>query len=479
MNSSSKRIPLKLIWDKKLADIHTPVGLYLKLRDRFPQSLLLESSDYHGKENALSFLCLEPWAEFKVEDEKGIIRIENETQTFPVSKNRKDLIKSLAGFLDLFEKPQNPAPHVMSLGAFGFMGYDALSYFEDISLSEKQNRVEGFPSALYRVFRFVLVFDHFNENLYFIEQFPDKEGEMSRLPELEALIGNRNIAEYPFRKVGEEWADQTDDQYLTAVSKGIQHCFRGDVFQIVLSRKFAQSFHGDDFNVYRQLRSINPSPYLFYFDYGSFRIFGSSPEAQIVIRKDKASIFPIAGTFRRTGNDEADAQLAEKLLKDEKENAEHIMLVDLARNDLSRSCTKVDVESLKEIQYYSHVIHLVSKVSGILADGINKLQLVADTFPAGTLSGAPKFRAMQLIEEIEPSSRDFYAGCIGFVDFNFDFNHAIMIRSFLSKDNRLYFQAGAGVVAKSEPEMELKEVANKLSALRTAIQKASEISSFE
>jgi anthranilate synthase component 1 len=474
----SERIPLKLIWEKKLADIHTPVGLYLKLRDRFPQTLLLESADYHGKENALSFLCLDPWAEFKVEDGKGSIRIQDSIENFEVSQNRKDLTESLGAFLSRFVKPENPAPPVMSLGAFGFLGYDALSYFEDIHLSEKNNKVPGIPTALYRVFRFVLVFDHFNENLYFVEQFPEGGDEKSRLPELEALIGNRNIAEYPFRKMGEEWGDQSDEAYLEAVAKGRQHCFRGDVFQIVLSRKFSQAFHGDDFNVYRQLRSINPSPYLFYFDYGSFRIFGSSPEAQIVIRKNKATIYPIAGTFRRTGNDEADAQLAEKLLHDEKENAEHIMLVDLARNDLSRSCSTVEVESLKEVQFYSHVIHLVSKVTGVLAEGVNKLQLVADTFPAGTLSGAPKYRAMELIEEIEPSERGFYAGCIGFIDFNLDFNHAIMIRSFLSKDNRLYFQAGAGVVAKSDPELELKEVANKLSALRTAIDKASDISSF-
>ena len=478
MNDSPQPIPLRLIWEKKLADLHTPVGLYLKLRDRYPQTLLLESADYHGKENALSFLCLEPWAEFKVENETGTVRIGESLETFVVSRNRKDLIQSLEKFLGRFQKPANPAPPVMSLGAFGFMGYDALSYFEDIELNRKPNQVSGIPTALYKVFRFVLVFDHFNENLYFIEQFQDKDGEKSRLPELEALIGNRNMPEYPFRTTGEEWGDQTDDQFLEAVKKGQQHCFRGDVFQIVLSRKFSQGFHGDDFNVYRMLRSINPSPYLFYFDFGSFRIFGSSPEAQIVIRKDKATIYPIAGTFRRTGNDEADAQLAEDLLKDEKENAEHIMLVDLARNDLSRSSSKVEVESLKEVQFYSHVIHLVSKVTGVLADGADKLQLVADTFPAGTLSGAPKFRAMQLIEEIEPSERGFYAGCIGFVDFNLDFNHAIMIRSFLSKDNRLFFQAGAGVVAKSDPELELKEVANKLSALRSAIQKASEISSF-
>ena len=478
MEVKIKSVQLTQIWEKKLADIHTPVGLYLKLRDRFSQSLLLESADYHGKENAMSYLCLEPWAEFKVQDGKGRIQIEDQIEEFDVKKNRKDLILGLENFLSRFVKAKTSPPPVMTQGAFGFMSYDALPYFEDLDLSSKSTRIQELPVAIYKVFRFVLAFDHFNDSLYFIEQFPDKEGEKSRLAELEALIGNRNIAEYPFRKMGEEWADQTDEKYLQVVEKGRGHCFRGDVFQIVLSRKFAQDFNGDEFNVYRQLRSINPSPYLFYFDYGSFKIFGSSPEAQIVIKNDKASIYPIAGTFKRTGNDEADAQLAEALLKDEKENAEHIMLVDLARNDLSRSCTHVEVEQLKEVQYYSHVIHLVSKVTGTLAKDTNKLQLVADTFPAGTLSGAPKFRAMQLIDEIEPSQRGFYAGCIGFVDFNQDFNHAIIIRSFLSKDNRLYFQSGAGVVAKSDPELELKEVANKLSALRNAIDKAEHISSF-
>ena len=478
MEENNKSIQLTQIWEKKLADIHTPVGLYLKLRDRFPQTLLLESADYHGKENAISFICLEPWAEFKVENGKGHIQIGANKEEFDVKKNRKDLISGLEGFLSRFKKANTPAPSVMTQGAFGFMSYDSLPFFEDIELKDKQNKIQDFPTALYRIFRFVLAFDHFNDSLYFIEQFAEDPSEKPRMGELEALIGNRNIAEYPFRKVGEEWADQTDEQYLKVVEKGRAHCFRGDVFQIVLSRKFSQNFHGDDFNVYRQLRSINPSPYLFYFDYGSFKIFGSSPEAQIVIKNNKASIYPIAGTFRRTGNDEADAQLAEDLLKDEKENAEHIMLVDLARNDLSRSCTHVEVEQLKEVQYYSHVIHLVSKVTGTLSTDTNKLQLVADTFPAGTLSGAPKYRAMELIDEIEPSQRGFYAGCIGFVDFNLDFNHAIMIRSFLSKDNQLYFQAGAGVVAKSDPQTELKEVANKLSALRNSIEKASEISTF-
>jgi len=478
LKQTLKPIQLKQNWEKKLADIHTPVGLYLKLRDRFPQSLLLESADYHGKENAMSYICLEPWAEFKIEDGNCSIQIGEEKESFEIKKNKKDLINSLERFLFYFEKANSTPPPVLTQGAFGFMSYDVLPYFEDINIKEKDNKIDDFPIALYRVFRFVLAFDHFNDSLYFIEQYPDNEHEKSRLPELEALIGNRNIAEYPFRKIGEEWADQSDQQFLDAVGKGREHCFRGDVFQIVLSRKFAQAFQGDDFNVYRQLRSINPSPYLFYFDYGSFKIFGSSPESQIVIKNDKASIFPIAGTFRRTGNDEADAQLAEELLKDEKENAEHIMLVDLARNDLSRSCTLVEVEQLKEVQYYSHVIHLVSKVTGTLAENTNKLQLVADTFPAGTLSGAPKYRAMELIDGIEPSQRGFYAGCIGFVDFNHDFNHAIMIRSFLSKDNTLYFQSGAGVVAKSEPETELKEVANKLYALRSSIEKASEISSF-
>lgn len=474
----SPKIPLTVHTVTRLADLHTPVGLYLKLRDRFSQSLLLESADYHGKENALSFLCLDPWAEIKLDRSSLKLSIGAETETLSEvpSMSLPELVQE---FLARFQWPENQPVTRSNYagGAFGYMSYDAIPFFENIHFREKQDQNQ-IPTLWYRVFRFVCIFDHFNNTLTIMEQFPSAWAQDSRIPELESLMMNKNLNEFPFRKVGEEKPKQSDAQFLEGVKKGIAHCLRGDVFQIVLSRRFSQAYQGDDFNVYRQLRSINPSPYLFYFDFGSFRLFGSSPEAQIVIKGKKASIFPIAGTFRRSGDEATDAAMSEKLLKDEKENAEHIMLVDLARNDLSRSCVEVWVEKLREVQYYSHVIHLVSKVSGILENERQKLALVAQTFPAGTLSGAPKYRAMQLIDEIEPTSRGFYAGALGFIGFNGDYNHAILIRSFLAKDHVLYFQAGAGVVAASQPESELAEVTNKLSALRLAMEKASEISHF-
>ena len=267
----------------------------------------------------------------------------------------------------------------------------------------------------------------------------------------------------------------TDDDYRQMVQKGIQSCYRGDVFQIVLSRKFNQGFTGDEFNVYRALRSVNPSPYLFFFDYGDYKLMGSSPEAQIIIKKGKAVVHPIAGTFKRSGDEAVDAIMTQKLLDDPKENAEHVMLVDLARNDLSRVCSEVRVKQYRQVHYYSHVIHLVSEVEGNVAENANPFQLVSKTFPAGTLSGAPKFKAMQLIDAMEPTKRSYYGGCIGFVGFDGSCNQAIMIRTFLSQQNTLTYQAGAGVVAASVPENELQEVNNKLNALKTAILMAQKI----
>lgn len=476
---SDKKIPLTVHTTTRLADLNSPVGLYLKLRDRYAQSLLLESADYHGRENALSFLCLEPWAEIKLEGQNLQLSIGSEKETIGLEGLASSMPGMIQDFLFRFQWPETreQSKSTYEGGAFGYMAYDIIPYIENISFQPKPAQ-DQIPTLCYRIFRFVCIFDHFNNTLKIVEHYPTQWAQESRIPELEALMLNKNLNEFPFRKVGEERPNQSDADFLEGVKKGIAHCLRGDVFQIVLSRRFSQAYQGDDFNVYRQLRSVNPSPYLFYFDFGSFRLFGSSPEAQIVIKGKKASIFPIAGTFRRTGDEATDKATSDLLLKDEKENAEHIMLVDLARNDLSRSCAEVWVEKLREVQYYSHVIHLVSKVSGILEHEADKLKLVAQTFPAGTLSGAPKYRAMQLIDEIEPTSRGFYAGALGFIGFNADFNHAILIRSFLAKDHVLHFQAGAGVVAASQPEAELAEVANKLSALRLAMQKASEISHF-
>ncbi|MFC2186379.1 anthranilate synthase component I family protein [Fulvivirgaceae bacterium LMO-SS25] len=457
----------------KLADTVTPVSLYLKLRDRFSHCMLLESSDYHGQENSFSYLCFDPIASFILEADGTLV------QSFPDGTSSKTSLnsgtptyaKALQSFKDQFDAEKKFEKGLIN-GLFGFTSYEAVEFMENLSMNKEKKGVADIPLADYRIFRFIIALDHFRNRLHILENAVDGNFEEGKLEEVISLIDNKNVPDYAFEAVGEEQSNYTDKEYREIVEKGISHCKRGDVFQIVLSRRFQTAFEGDEFNVYRSLRSLNPSPYLFYFDYGSFKIFGSSPEAQIVVQNGKASIFPIAGTFRRTGNDEADAELARKLLSDPKENSEHVMLVDLARNDLSRHSEEVTVETFREIQYYSHVIHLVSKVSGKLQANASSVQLMADTFPAGTLSGAPKHMAMTLIDQYETSRRGYYGGAIGMIGFDGSINQAIMIRSFLSKDNNLYCQAGAGVVAKSDPDSEVQEVYNKLAALKQAIKEA-------
>jgi anthranilate synthase component 1 len=454
---------------KLLADTITPVSIYLRLRDVYAGSIMLESSDYHGNENSFSYICCDPIASFEVTGDQLSVKLPGqELQTKTV--NRSTLMPALNEFTSSFDYQTDEKKFVTN-GLFGYMTYDSVRFFEDITLQNLQKEI---PDIIYRVYQYVVVIDHFKNDMYLYEHLTEPEAP-SKLDTLASLIKQNTDPVYEFKPTGEERSNYTDEEFLNIIQKGREHCLRGDVFQIVLSRRFSSSFTGDEFNVYRALRSVNPSPYLFYFDYGNFRIFGSSPESQIVIRDRKASIFPIAGTFKRTGNDEADAELARSLSEDEKENSEHVMLVDLARNDLSRNSTEVEVEVFKEVQYYSHVIHLVSKVTGILDDNVSPLQMVADTFPAGTLSGAPKHMAMQLIDKYEKSSRNYYGGAIGFLGFNGDFNHAIMIRSFVSRKNTLFYQAGAGVVAKSVPENELNEVTNKLAALRQAMERAKDL----
>ena len=461
---------LNTLSKKLLADTLTPVNIYLKLRDVFAGSLLLESSDYHGHENSLSFICCEPLASFQLKDEAIEMRFPDETKHVELVSSKDQVLQKLDEFRQRFVVEALNSKYSAN-GLFGYITYDTVRYFEDVPIEISQKTI---PDILYKVYRYVIVVDHFSNELTLFENVFDHI-ERSGLDKLEKIIYSNRFSTFSFASTDEETSNVTDKEYVEMVKSGIKHCHRGDVFQIVLSRRFTSGFKGDEFNVYRSLRSINPSPYLFYFDYGSFKIFGSSPEAQIQIKNGEASIYPIAGTFRRSGNDKEDAALATKLSLDEKENSEHVMLVDLARNDLSRDSEEVKVEVFKEIQYYSHVIHLVSKVTGKLQDNASPLKLVADTFPAGTLSGAPKPMAMNLINKYENVNRSFYGGAIGFLGFNGDFNHAIMIRTFLSQDNKLIYQAGAGVVAKSIPENELQEVNNKLEALRKAIKMAEKL----
>jgi anthranilate synthase component 1 len=457
---------------KLLADTLTPVNIYLKLRDVFACSLLLESSDYHGHENSLSFICCEPIASFEVSGQTATMQFPDGTARKESVKKKGDAIEYLDRFRESFEVSDPHTKYIHS-GLFGFIAYDAVRYFEDVDIPPQETPM---PDILYKLYRYVIVVDHFSNELNLFEvSYPQAPPAKYTLDKVEQIIFSNRFSTYKFSLTDGEVSNFSDDQFLKVVDKGKEHCFRGDVFQIVLSRRFTTGFQGDEFNVYRALRSINPSPYLFYFDYGNFKLFGSSPEAQLQVAKGKAHIFPIAGTFRRSGNDQEDAEIAGRLAADEKENAEHVMLVDLARNDMSRNAENVTVEVFKEIQYYSHVIHLVSKVTGKVKDGSSVVRIAADTFPAGTLSGAPKHMAMTLINKYEKTNRGFYGGAIGFLGFDGTFNHAIMIRTFLSHENKLIYQAGAGIVSKSNSQSELQEVNNKLTALRQAVLLAEKI----
>lgn len=464
-------ITIHTSFKKRLADTTTPVSIYLRLRDVFPNTILLESSDYHSRENSVSYVCADPVAGIVLKD--GVLSV-----YYPdgsrVEKTDFNLIEEIDAFKSEFDHKSDTNGRYISSGLFGYFTWNAVQHFEDISLTATAPEQETIPVMQYHVYRYIIAVDHFrNEITLFNNSF--NGGENVDLEKIEYLIQNKNFPEYNFKIEGEESSNLTDQGFMDIVEKMKKHILRGDVFQIVPSRAFKQGFSGDEFNVYRCLRSINPSPYLFYFDYGDFKLFGSSPEAQITIKNNTANIFPIAGTFKRTGNDQEDAEIARKLEQDPKESAEHVMLVDLARNDLSRHCNQVQVKSFKEVQYYSHLIHLVSKVSGNLQEGTSAIKVVADTYPAGTLSGAPKYKAMQLIDQYEGLGRNFYAGAIGYMGFNEEFNHAIMIRTFMSKNNELHYRAGAGIVADSVAENELNEVNNKIAALRKAVQMAVEI----
>ncbi|MDR1864234.1 MAG: anthranilate synthase component I family protein [Bacteroidales bacterium] len=455
---------IRTITTTQLTDTQTPVSIYLKVRDMYPESALLESSDYHSMDNSFSFIGIAPLARFSVKQFKITEQYPDGTiSSYSVDAERRPE-EALNAFVHSFEVSGEAS---RLNGFFGYTSYDAIRYFEDIPVSGNDDEAGNLPEMTYMLYRFVIAINHLHNEMTVTENLC--ENCQSGMQELMSILESRNFPSYYFSAQGAVTSPVTDEQYREFVRRGIDHCLRGDVFQIVLSRRFEQGFKGDDFKVYRALRSINPSPYLFYFDFGSYRIFGSSPETHVKVEGDKATIDPIAGTFRRTGDDEKDEELAKQLLSDPKENAEHVMLVDLARNDLSRNATDVQVTSYKEVQFYSHVIHLVSRVTGTVHPDVNRIRLFADTFPAGTLSGAPKVRAMQLIDEIEQRPRGIYGGCIGYIGFDGNINLAITIRSFLSRNNKLYFQAGAGIVAKSDPEKELKEVNNKLEALQKAI----------
>ncbi len=465
-----KQFKLNTVHKQILSDTITPVSIYLKLRDKFPNSLLLESSDYHANDNSFSYICCNPIATIQVANETIYKTFpDNSTESVSISK-QTNVALEIENFASQFQSDNQNFKFITN-GLFGYINYDAVRYFEKTEITKKPNSYD-IPDIHYSIYQNIIAINHFkNEAHIFCHSIDEK----NNIDEIVQLLQSKNFASYTFKKEGLKTSNCTDEEFSKNVTLGKQHCKRGNVFQIVFSRRFSQKFKGDEFNVYRALRSINPSPYLFYFDYGNFKLFGSSPEAQLVVKNRKAEIHPIAGTFRRTGNDEEDAILAKKLSEDSKENSEHVMLVDLARNDLSRNGNNVTVEKYREVQFFSHVIHLVSKVTGLMHLKAKTMQVVADTFPAGTLTGAPKHKALEIINDVETTNRGFYGGAIGFMDFDGNFNHAIMIRTFLSKNHTLHYQAGAGIVESSVEESEVNEVFHKLGALDKALEIAENI----
>jgi anthranilate synthase component 1 len=471
-----KKIAITTHCRKLLSDVHTPVGIYLRLRDRFRDTILMESTDYHVAENSYSFICINAIGGIEITNKKSIeYKLPGQPPERVPLGDLTDTPRVLWEFMQRFESEPAVEKAVRSVqGLFGYTTFDAVQFFETINFREKGDGATApIPLMRYRFYQYVIAINHFRDELYICEN--KIAGIESEIAVVDSLIRSKDVPVYPFQAVGTERSNLTDEEYRQIVAQGIRSCLRGDVFQIVLSRRFEQSFTGDEFNVYRALRNINPSPYLFFFDYGDYKLMGSSPESQLILQNGEAIVHPIAGTFKRSGDDITDRQMADKLLKDAKENAEHVMLVDLSRNDLSRSCDDVQVVQYRQVQYYSHVIHLVSEVRGRLRSGYNPFELLATTFPAGTLSGAPKYKAMELIDAYEPTVRSYYGGCIGFMGFDGSCNHAIMIRSLLSRRNTLTYQAGAGVVAASKPESELQEVNNKVGALKSAIRYAAQL----
>lgn len=465
-----KKYKIKSFHKKIISDTITPVSIYLKVRDQFPNCILLESSDYQINSNNYSYICFNPIAHIKLKNNKiSYLYPDQKTQEIKISENDK-ISDFIHHFTSIFETI-NYNFKFISNGLFGYIAHEAVERFESINLNKEKNDL-NIPDLFYSVYQNVIAVSSFNHEAHIFCHSYRSENNISSI---EKIINIKTYASYNFKKIKTKYSDINDNQFLELVKKAKYHCQRGDVFQLVLSRRFIQEFKGDEFNVYRALRSINPSPYLFYFDYGDFKIFGSSPEAQLVVEDGKAEIHPIAGTFKRTGNENEDQKLAKLLLNDPKENSEHVMLIDLARNDLGRNGTEVKVEKNREIQFFSHVIHLVSKVTSIKNPNSETFQLVADTFPAGTLTGAPKHMALKLIDRYEINNRNFYGGAIGYMDFNGNFNHAITIRSFMSKDYKLHYQAGAGIVSKSEAKKELEEIYNKLGALDNALSLAENI----
>lgn len=487
VNNSDKKLAIP-IWYEIIADLETPVSAYNKVCKNKKYSFLLESVE--GGENVArySFIGADPVCVLKSDKNESIIFNTTDHMVIEKDSNPYDL---LAKFIDKYETNDNIQNGLeYSPGAVGYFGFESIKHIEPKlqDIINNSEECESFPEAYFMIAGTVLMFDHVKHKIFIInnilvdstsdiENIHNESKEKIQL--LLTLLGEPHHLK-PLHLNNQESNEKVESniskkEWIKSVKKAKEHILAGDIFQVVLSQRFCiEKQKTETFDIYRALRSINPSPYLYYLNFDEFQIIGSSPEIMVQCSKDKtAYIRPIAGTRPRGINKEQDIEYAEELINDPKERAEHIMLIDLGRNDLGRVCKygTVKVNDLMHIEKYSHVMHIVSDVTGELRDDLSAIDLTKACFPAGTVSGAPKVKALEIIYSLEKAARGPYAGCIGSFGFNGEANTAITIRTMLVKDNKVFIQAGAGIVADSDPELEYKETQNKAAALVQTIKR--------
>jgi len=465
VKSLSKEFDVIPLFVEVLADTDTPLSLFLKLKDWGKYRALLESAEGGIKWGRFSFVALGSGLSFSFRDQEG--------DPFEAPK------KFLEG-LRVYRDPRLPR---FWGGLVGYVAYDVVRFFEPVRIGKKD--VINLPDMFFFLTELVLIHDNLSGKVKVVVPMFPKEGaekEYQRAKEAlqKALERVYEGCVYPKNYQDKEpelslWKSNfTKEGFEEAVLKAKEYIAQGDVIQVVLSQRFSRAFKGNAEDIYRVLRFLNPSPYMFYLDFGDFQVVGSSPEVLVRLEEGKVLTRPIAGTRRRGNTEEEDKALERELLADEKERAEHLMLVDLGRNDLGRVCKPgtVKVADFMRVERYSHVMHLVSDVEGDVVEGLSAFDVLKACFPAGTVSGAPKVRAMQIIEELEPERRGIYAGSVGYVSFDGNMDMAIAIRTAVCRGEEVFVQAGAGIVADSDPEKEWWETVNKAKALMKAVDTA-------
>ena len=461
------------------ADLLTPVSAFLTLRDGARYPFLLESVEGGEKLARYSFLGKDPYRVVRAHGATVAIE-EPGAVPDPEPPAEGPIFDVMQALLDRYEEVPVAGLPRLTGGAVGYLGYDAVRLLERLPDAPPDDL--GLPDALWCFYDTVAAFDHVTHRLVlmasaFVDAGTDLraayDGATARLDALEAELGAAAFAHPEAVRLAPDGlsSNLARPDFEAAVEQARAYIYEGDIFQVVLSQRFETRFEGDRFNLYRALRQVNPSPYLFYLDFEDVTLIGSSPEVLVRVEDGRAELLPIAGTRPRGADDAEDAAYEAELLADPKERAEHLMLVDLGRNDLGRVCHygTVAVERYAYVERYSHVMHLVSSVAGRLAERRGAMAVLAACFPAGTVSGAPKVRAMEIIDALEPTRRGIYAGAVGYVDFSGNLDTCIAIRTMVVRGDRVFIQAGAGIVADSDPAREFDETVNKARALRQAM----------